>query len=309
MNEQQNNEIEELETLDEQQATVQPVEQVQPNPVTYEQQVNEVINSVTMADLVDPTIVEKKKKKKGLIVALVVIVLVLGVTSILFLNDGTFSKLLGKTTTSELDVFKTESTTSSEKKYDKEYGKFTQNGNQYILDISTAENGHTLKYLIKSNLVAYVKFADDYDTSKNYTFNLNNADYYIEDTNPGQLILTIESDYIAFMNTNNQENQVILSKKGIKIEEDPEVDPEVLKSTTTATTTTSTKSMVHKDFTFQSTTDAEGRTTIVLTEYDPEWTEIDYIWEDEDGVRHVVGIGSEESRQNHPELYTEPANP
>ena len=134
MNEQQNNntQVEELETLSEEQST--PVESS--TSVKYEQQANELVNSVTMADLVDPTMVAKKNKKKGLVIALVVIVLVLGVTSILFLNDGTFSKILGITTTSELDVFKTDTTSTSEIENDKEYGKFKKEGNKYIFDIS-----------------------------------------------------------------------------------------------------------------------------------------------------------------------------
>ena len=294
MNEEQNNQtqVEELETLNEEK-----------DKFKYEQQTNELINSVTMADLVDPTIVEQKKKKKGLVITLVVVVLVLGVTSILFLNNGTFSAILGKTTTSELDVFKTDETSTSEVINDNDYAKFEKVDNRYIFDISGAGNGVRLKYYLKSNLVAYIAFADDFETSKNFTFNLNNSDYYIEDTNPGELSLTVESDYIVFMNSNNEDAQVILSKKGVKLEDDPSVDINNI-STTKATTTTTTVSMVHKEFHFETTTDENGRTTRVETEYDPSWDMIDYIWYDEDGIVHYVQIGSEESREHHPELYT-----
>ena len=70
--------------------------------------------------------------------------------------------------------------------------------------------------------------------------------------------------------------------------------------------------MIHKDYTFENTTDAEGHTTRVLTEYDPEYEEdIDYIWVDEEGTYHYVYMGSDESRQVHPELFTttEPTEP
>jgi hypothetical protein len=293
-NEEQNNApIEELEELSEVN-----------NSVKYEQQANELINSVTMADLVDPTVVQEKKKKKGLIVALVVIVLVLGVGSVLLLQNGTYSKILGITTTNELDVFKTDVVSTTEADNDNEYGKFETVGNTYVFDISTAGNGVRIKYYIKSNLVAYIQFADDFETTKNFTFNINNADYYIEDTNPGVLSLTVEPDYIAFLNSNNPTDQVILSKRGIKLEEDPSVDPEKI-STTTATTTSTTMKTITKVFNFQNTTDVNGRTTYVYTEYseeDNEW--IDFIWEDEDGVVHVENYGSPLSREVHPELYT-----
>ena len=286
MNEQQTNEtqVEELESLDEQQT--ETVESS--NSIKYEQQANELVNSVTMADLVDPTAVAKKSKKKGLVIALVVIVLVLGVTSVLFLNDGTFSKILGITTTSELDVFKTDTTSTSEIVDDKEYGKFRKEGNKYIFDISNAENGLRLKYFLNSSFTAYIKFADDYDTSKNFSFNLNNADYYINDTNPGELSVTIEEDYIAFLNSNNEEAQVILSKKGIKLEDDPAYDPSKI-VTTKATTTTTTKHLVHVDHSFENTTDENGKTTKVETEYDPDMVNefgIKLIWYDEDGYVH-----------------------
>ena len=62
--------------------------------------------------------------------------------------------------------------------------------------------------------------------------------------------------------------------------------------------------MVHKDFKFENTTDAEGRTTSVLSEYDPALTNIDFIYRTEDGLLHYVFIGSAESRAVHPELYT-----
>ena len=294
-NEEQNNQtpVEELETVTEEN-----------NSVKYEQQANELINSVTMADLVDPTVVAQKKKKKGLIVALVVIVLVLGVGSVLLLQSGTYSKIFGITTTSELDVFKTDNRNTTDPINDSDYGSFEKiNDTTYLFDIERAGNGVRIKYYLKSNLVAYIQFADDYETTKNFTFNLNNADFYIHDTDPGELTLTVENDYIAFMNSNNQENQVILSKKGIKLEDDPEYNPETI-STTKATTTTTTKSMVHKEFNFENTTDINGRTTTVLTEYDPDLTGVDYMWEDEDGNRYVVHMGSEESRRVHPELYT-----
>ena len=307
MNEQQSNEtqVEELETLTEELAGSSNVPEVAPNnSVKYEQQANELVNSVTMADLVDPTMESKKKNKKGLVIVLVVIILVLGVTSILFLNDGTFSKILGITTTSELDVFKTDIVNTTSPENDKEYGTFRKEGNRYIFDISNAGNGVRIKYYLSDSLTAYIKFADDFDTTKNFTFNLNMADYYIEDTNPGELSLIVEPDYIVFLNSNNQENQVILSKRGIKLEEDPAYDPEKI-STTTATTTTTTRQMIHKDFTFENTTDAEGRTTRVLTEYDPVTDkEVDFTWIDEDGTYHYVFYGTEESRQVHPELYT-----
>ena len=307
MNEQQSNEtqVEELETLTEEFAGSSNVPEVAPNnSVKYEQQANELVNSVTMADLVDPTMESKKKKKKGLVIVFVVIILVLGVTSILFLNDGTFSKILGKNTTSELDVFKTDIVNTTTIENDKDYGTFRKEGNRYIFDISNAGNGVRIKYYLNDSLTAYIKFADDFDTTKNFTFNLNNADYYIEDTNPGELSLIVENDYLAFLNSNNQDSQVILSKRGIKLEDDPTYNPEKI-STTTATTTTTTKQMIHKDYVFENTTDAEGRTTRVLTEYDPEYEgDIDYIWVDEDGTYHYVYMGSEESRQVHPELYT-----
>jgi len=297
MNEQNNNQNPELEQLE--------PNTEQNNSVKYEQQANELINSVTMADLVDPNANNEKKNKKGLIVALVVIVLVLGVGSVLLLSTGTYSKIFGNNTTSELDAFKTEeidSTTTTV--FDDGYGQFKLEGNKYIFDISTAGNGKTIKYYLKTNLVAYIIFADDFETSKNFKFNLNNSDYFIEDTNPGELSLTVEEGYISYMNSNNNENQVILSKKGVKLEDDPEVKPEDLSTTTTQTTTTTTKKMVHKDFTFENTTDALGRTTRVETEYDPSWDIIDYIWYDEDYVVHYVFIGTEESKANHPELYT-----
>lgn len=286
------------------QATLEPVNietLEQPNveqPKNYEQQVNELINSVTMADLVDPN-AKSKKSKKGLLIGVVGGICVLGLVFVVLLSTGTLSSL-GQNTTSELDVFKTE-TTSKAAQNSKDVGIFKRDGNSYTIDTSDAKNGVTIKYYLTTQITLYIKYADDYEETGKFTVNINSSSYNIEQEKMGTIVLNVSTDYVVYSNSEYEE-QIVLSKNGLPLEEDPQVDPSQVEVTTTTTTTT--RATVIKTFNFENTTDAQGRTTSVLSEYDESNTEIDYVWVDEDGEFHIVAIGSEESRRVHPELYT-----
>ena len=129
------NNLEELESLE-------PVQESQPK--NYDAEVNNLLNSVTMADLVSPE-VNKKKKKKSIVIIAVIVVLAIGVIGVLLLNNSTLSKITSGKTTNELDVFKTE-TTNPTVANDSDVGKYTRIGNSYTLDTSDAQNGKTIKY-------------------------------------------------------------------------------------------------------------------------------------------------------------------
>ena len=284
------NNLEELESLE-------PVQESQPK--NYDAEVNNLLNSVTMADLVSPE-VNKKKKKKSIVIIAVIVVLVIGVIGVLLLNNSTLSKITSGKTTNELDVFKTE-TTNPTVANDSDVGKYTRIGNSYTLDTSDAQNGKTIKYYLTSTVTLYITYAEDYDTSGKYTVNVNKSNYTIEQTGMGTLTINVSSDYIVYSNSNESE-QIVLSKNGVLFEEDPSINTSNVVVTTTQVTT-SPPSTVVKTFNFPNTRDANGRTTYVETVYDANLTDIDYVWVDEDGIAHVVFIGSEESRLNHPELY------
>lgn len=284
------NNLEELESLE-------PVQESQPK--NYDAEVNNLLNSVTMADLVSPE-VNKKKKKKSIVIIAVIVVLAIGVIGVLLLNNSTLSKITSGKTTNELDVFKTE-TTNPTVANDSDVGKYTRIGNSYTLDTSDAQNGKTIKYYLTSTVTLYITYAEDYDTSGKYTVNVNKSNYTIEQTGMGTLTINVSSDYIVYSNSNESE-QIVLSKNGVLFEEDPSINTSNVVVTTTQVTTTPPSTVV-KTFNFPNTRDANGRTTYVETVYDANLTDIDYVWVDEDGIAHVVFIGSEESRLNHPELY------
>lgn len=281
-----NHNDEDLETLDE-----ETVEEKQ----NYDQQVNELLNSVTMANLVSPE--KKKKSKKGLVIGFVAVICVISAGAIVFLSNGTFSKIL-PATTSELDVFKDE-TTSREVLSSKDVGKFMRVGNSYTLDTSNAENGITVKYYINTLTTIYITYDTDYGINSKFTINVNNANYKIEQDEMGTLVFDIDQEYIVFSNSVNND-QIILSRNGLPLDQDDTIDQNKIIVTTTTTTTPKIK----KEFNFENTADSYGRTTFVITEYDETDTDIDYIYIDEDGVAHIIYYGSEESMRVHPELYT-----
>ena len=296
-NEVNNNQVQNQATLES--VDIETLEQ--PNveqPKNYEQQVNELINSVTMADLVDPN-AKNKKSKKGLLIGVVGGICVLGLVFVVLLSTGTLSSL-GPSTTSELDVFKTE-TTAKAQQNSKDVGIFKREGNNYTLDTSDAKNGVTIKYYLTTQVTLYIKYADDYEESGKFTVNINSSSYNIEQEKMGTLILNVSTEYLVYSNSEYTE-QIVLSKSGLPFEEDPQVDPQQVEVTTTTTTTT--RATVIKTFNFSNTTDAQGRTTSVMSVYSVNDDNIDYVWIDEDGVSHIVFIGDEESRMVHPELYT-----
>lgn len=298
MNKDLNNNVQNQDSLE----TLESLEETNvEQPKNYDQQVNELINSVTMADLVDPN-AKNKKSKKGLAIAIVSAICFISLVFIVLLSTGTLSKL-GPTTTSELDVFKTEKTANTSVS-GKDLGKYTRNLNAYTLDTSNAENGKTITYYLTTQVTVYITYADDYDTSNKFTVNVNGSSYVIEQDQMGDLVVNISTEYIIYSNSKYEE-QIVLSRNGLKIEEDPQVEPDVIEE---VTTTTTSKKVIIKTFDFPNTTDEMGRTTSVETEYDPNLPNIDYIWYDEDGAVHMVFIGDEESRLNHPELYTTQPN-
>lgn len=292
-----------------QQATLEPVNVAQleqPNveqPKNYDQQVNELINSVTMADLVDPN-AKTSKSKKVLVFGIVGAICVIALVGILLLNTGTLS-FLGPTTTSELDVFKTEKTAKTVVD-SKDVGKYTRDINNYTLDTSNGYNGATITYYLTSQVTVYIKYADDYETSHKFIVNVNNSSYNIEQEDMGTIIINVSTEYVVYSNS-KYPDQIVLSKNGLKFEEDPQIDSSTIEVTTTTTTTT-VRPTVIKTFNFENTTGADGRTTSVINVYNESDTQIDFVYIDEDGISHVVFIGSEESRRLHPELYTTTTN-
>lgn len=298
MNKDLNNNVQNQDSLE----TLESLEETNvEQPKNYDQQVNELINSVTMADLVDPN-AKNKKSKKGLAIAIVSAICFISLVFIVLLSTGTLSKL-GPTTTSELDVFKTEKTANTSVS-GKDLGKYTRELNAYTLDTSNAENGKTITYYLTTQVTVYITYADDYDTSHKFTVNVNGSSYVIEQDQMGDLVVSISTEYIVYSNSKIEE-QIVLSKNGLKIEEDPQVEPEVIEEVTTTTTTRAT---TIKTFNFSNTTDANGRTTTVIEVYYKDSDYLDYSWIDEDGYVHDVYIGSEESRLHHPELYTTQPN-
>lgn len=291
-----------------QQATLEPISNVtqveQPNvteqPKNYEQQVNDLLNSVTMADLVDPN-AKNSKSKKTIILAVVGVICFISLVGVILLSTGTLS-FLGTKTTSELDVFKTE-TTAKTIEVSKNVGKYTREVNNYTLDTSNAENGVTISYYLTTQVTLTIKYADDYDSSHKFTVNVNNSSYNIEQEKMGTLIVNISTEYIVYSNSEYEE-QIVLSKNGLKFEEDPQVDPGQVEVTTVTTTTTTVPVRVEYTHVFENTTGADGRTTSVISIYNDPSMAIDFVWVDEDGEPHIVYVGSEESRLMHPELYT-----
>lgn len=290
MNDQNNNE--QLESLE-------PVRETQPK--NYEAEVNNLLNSVTMADLVDPSVVKKKKKKKNIIIISVCVLLIVSSVGIVMLSRGSLSNVIGPKTTNELDVFKTE-TTNPAIESNSDVGKYTRSVNTYTLDVSNAENGKTIKYYLTSSVTLYITYADDYDTSHKFTININNSNYKLEQDKMGTLTLNVSSDYLVYSNS-EYPDQTVLSKNGLLFEEDTSINTSDIVVTTTTTTTT--VATVIKTFNFPNTRDANGRTTYIETVYDARYPDIDFIYVDEDGVAHVVFIGTEESRRLHPELYAD----
>ena len=290
MNDQNNNE--QLESLE-------PVGETQPK--NYEAEVNNLLNSVTMADLVDPSVVKKKKKKKNIIIISVCVLLIVSSVGIVMLSRGSLSNVIGPKTTNELDVFKTE-TTNPAIESNSDVGKYTRSVNTYTLDVSNAENGKTIKYYLTSSVTLYITYADDYDTSHKFTININNSNYKLEQDKMGTLTLNVSSDYLVYSNS-EYPDQTVLSKNGLLFEEDTSINTSDIVVTTTTTTTT--VPTVIKTFNFPNTRDANGRTTYIETVYDARYPDIDFIYVDEDGVAHVVFIGTEDSRRLHPELYAD----
>ena len=290
MNDQNNNE--QLESLE-------PVGETQPK--NYEAEVNNLLNSVTMADLVDPSVVKKKKKKKNIIIISVCVLLIVSSVGVVMLSRGSLSNVIGPKTTNELDVFKTE-TTNPTIESNSDVGKYTRSVNTYTLDVSNAENGKTIKYYLTSSVTLYITYADDYDTSHKFTININNSNYKLEQDKMGTLTLNVSSDYLVYSNS-EYPDQTVLSKNGLLFEEDTSINTSDIVVTTTTTTTT--VPTVIKTFNFPNTRDANGRTTYIETVYDARYPDIDFIYVDEDGVAHVVFIGTEESRRLHPELYAD----
>ena len=289
MNNNNNNEVEQLESLESVEVT---------QPKNYEAEVNNLLNSVTMADLVSPT-AAKKKKKKGLVITIVIIILLVGVVGIILLNTGTISQITTGNTTNELEVFKTE-TTNKTIESSSDVGKYTRNVNTYTLDTSDAANGKTIKYFLTSSVTLYITYAEDYDTSHKFVVNVNKAEYNIEQDKMGTLSLNVTNDYLVYSNS-EYPDQIVLSKNGLLFKEDESINTSNVTVTTTTNTTVSPT--IIKTFNFPNTTDANGRTTSVRSEYQSDLTDIDFIYVDEDGYSHVVFIGSEESRRVHPELY------